>query len=852
VARKQIKIDDPDASDTFENERRIMRLLRLTRHENMVQLLASYSVLDLNDISSHFLLMPLADMRLTSVFEVAGQSKALTLEEVFGTEINLLRQIHGLSSALETLHFYESVDEALPLKGYHFDLDPRNILIQDGRLLLADFGLSRMKNESSDSCTPFHGGGTSNYTAPECIVGEQQYHGSKSDMWSFGGILCDLVAWMMGGVQLLDRFQNDRKRTAMGIKSSRFHIGGEPHPVVEEWMATHHPDMNPSHRGLCSLSKRMLVINPAQRPNSRVTSAQLFMIAAQAHIRRILDILGHLENSSRSWRLQLEHIKLKVWARHAELFDPTSLLIPKEPCWLQETSRSHKVVKGLLQDADVEVGLLQSEKDLARPGLAVFETLQDICEHLWELAPRTIRDTMARDTELEIRNITDIDLDEGQPSFTAGDTEDTKSNYCDLLQLAAMRKFTRYTRAIEETAGIEGDPSVEFDVRLFDEKEVQVIKPEYESSKKRESRREWSLVTVGNQAVRYLCEWVYYDAGLMDIEPQKLHRRVCSIVRQLSIIKAENYAQNHLKVLPCEGYFMSSMQSAFGILFRLPTSASTQVEPVSLNQILRHTSRPTLTEVFRMAKAVARSIFRFHGIPWVHKNISSHTLVFIDELLWRITAAGETSVHRAHAGEVLENESQASSITKTPWWARRNAKTSLSSEAIPSKGRSLRNTPVQEGDDDVRKQRQFKLNDVHSHYIVGFNHSRPDDKLTFTGGKEGLSYEYQHYKYANQSGQSFQSGYDYYSLGLVLLELGLWTSLDNLPILDQKLADMSLDTIQDVMYEKAVPLLGPMVGEDYQEAVRICLSEELLDLERLKVEEIFSKQVLARLESCHA
>ncbi len=135
---------------------------------------------------------------------------------------------------------------------------------------------------------------------------------------------------------------------------------------------------------------------------------------------------------------------------------------------------------------------------------------------------------------------------------------------------------------------------------------------------------------------------------------------------------------------------------------------------------------------------------------------------------------------------------------------------------------------------------------------MGFNHSRLDKKLTFTGGKEGLSYEYQHYKYAKQSGQSFHSGYDYYSLGLVLLELGLWMSLDNLPILDQKLADMSLDTIQDVMYEKAVPLLGPMVSEDYQEAVRICLSEELLDLERLKVEEIFSKQVLARLESRHA
>ncbi len=449
-----------------------MRLLRSARHENMVQLLASYSVVGLNDISSHFLLMPLADMRLTSVFKVAGQIKALTLEEVFGTEINLLRQIHDISSALETLHYCESVEEALPLKGYHFDLDPRSILIQDGRLLLADCGLSRMKNESSDSCTPFHGGGASDYTVPECIVGEQQYHGSKSDMWSFGGIICDLMAWMMGGVQLLDRFQNDRKRTAMGIKSSRFHTGGEPHPVVKKWMETHQPDMNPSHRGLCSLSERMLVINPAQRPNSRVTTEQLFMIAAQAQLRRIPDSLGYLESRSRSWRLQLDHIKLRVCARHAELFYPISLLIPEEPCWFQETSRWHKVVKGLLQDADVEIGLQKSEKDLDRPGLAVFETLQDICERLWELAPQTVRDTMARDTELEIRNITDIDLDEGQPSFIAGDTENMKSSYSDLLQLAAMRKFTRYTRAIEEKTGIEGVPSVEFDVRLFDEKEV--------------------------------------------------------------------------------------------------------------------------------------------------------------------------------------------------------------------------------------------------------------------------------------------------------------------------------------------------------------------------------------------
>ena len=223
-------------------------------------------------------------------------------------------------------------------------------------------------------------------------------------------------------------------------------------------------------------------------------------------------------------------------------------------------------------------------------------------------------------------------------------------------------------------------------------------------------------------------------------------------------------------------------------------------------------------------------------------------MVFLDEYLSSKIASMETLASEHHAIKICGDESQAKPAKKSPWWILGQPKASTTSKALASKSRSL---PAQQDFHDLRKQDQFKLNSIGSHYIVGFNHSRADNTFTFTRGEEGLSYEYQHYKYASQSGKPFQSGYDYYSLGLVLLELGLWTPLDKLPILDQELVDMPLDAIQNLMSEEAVPLLGPIVGEEYQEAVRICLSEELLDIERSKVEEIFSKQVLGRLEKCH-
>ena len=68
-------------------------------------------------------------------------------------------------------------------------------------------------------------------------------------------------------------------------------------------------------------------------------------------------------------------------------------------------------------------------------------------------------------------------------------------------------------------------------------------------------------------------------------------------------------------------------------------------------------------------------------------------------------------------------------------------------------------------------------------YIVGFNHSRPDEPCAFTEGPgqgSGLQ-DYQHPHY-QQNRSRYRPGFDYYSLGIVLLEIGLWASLANITV----------------------------------------------------------------------
>ena len=97
--------------------------------------------------------------------------------------------------------------------------------------------------------------------------------------------------------------------------------------------------------------------------------------------------------------------------------------------------------------------------------------------------------------------------------------------------------------------------------------------------------------------------------------------------------------------------------------------------------------------------------------------------------------------------------------------------------------------------------------------------------------------------------QRFCLGYDYYSVGL-LLEIGLWEPLSDSRLLERDIKDVQLVVQQDLWLSQAVPRLGLLVGRTCREAVRVCLSDELLNVSDEEAKNGFETRVVDEL-SCY-
>ena len=104
-------------------------------------------------------------------------------------------------------------------------------------------------------------------------------------------------------------------------------------------------------------------------------------------------------------------------------------------------------------------------------------------------------------------------------------------------------------------------------------------------------------------------------------------------------------------------------------------------------------------------------------------------------------------------------------------------------------------------------------------YVVGFSHSRPDEVSSYSGGPElSKTNPYQHPSYFVD--KRYRAEYDYYSLGLVLLEIGIWVPLSGMI---KKLQHCSFEQIRQHLIGKQLPFLKKSMGRHYYEAVKSCL-----------------------------
>lgn len=143
---------------------------------------------------------------------------------------------------------------------------------------------------------------------------------------------------------------------------------------------------------------------------------------------------------------------------------------------------------------------------------------------------------------------------------------------------------------------------------------------------------------------------------------------------------------------------------------------------------------------------------------------------------------------------------------------------------------------------------------MQSPYFLGFLSSRQNEENAFTEGPtdDSRHKDYQHPEYLRGKVR-FRAEFDYYSLGLTLLELGLWSSLDKI-VASSDFSGRSPEEVREILLKKRVPHLGQTMGELYRDAVDACLrggfgAEGDSSLEIcLK----FKEQVVDRLASCRA
>ncbi|KAL8727025.1 MAG: hypothetical protein Q9166_006323 [cf. Caloplaca sp. 2 TL-2023] len=234
------------------------------------------------------------------------------------------------------------------------------------------------------------------------------------------------------------------------------------------------------------------------------------------------------------------------------------------------------------------------------------------------------------------------------------------------------------------------------------------------------------------------------------------------------------------RILKSHGYCHDTSTHRFGLIYELPPSKRWTVDSagharvLSLRELLNRVPHCPLNHKVRFGCNIAQAVLYVHLVGWVHKSIRpDNILVFEDE--------------------VLEND---------------------------------------DDDEDDRHRRNRFPYVLNSPYLAGFEYARSVKALSDkTGNAEWRVNIYRHPKRQHLvQNEEYNMAHDIYSLGVVLLELGLWGSNGFIPF--QKRETIFKGIHADEVKSELLGLtkgtkadgVAVFLGERYADLVSFCLN----------------------------
>ena len=642
----------------------------------------------------------------------------------------ILRALHGLSSGLAYLHNFRlwsrTGNKSLvsAWHGYHHDIKPRNILVGNGTFILSDFGLSKLKIPDEETQTSWKDT-TFEYGAPECrnqFTFEAGKVGRALDIWSLACVSCEVATYILLGAEGVTEFRVRRRiQHAYGMASS-FHDGSRVSSNVRAFLRELEGRAKmPSLHALLSIIRPMFSEQPEERPKAKEVETSLGQITLGAFSSKLahkIDMLGQLPEivSSNIAKARLTIEKNRLLAWEA-VIGLNPIPVANQP---NETQFAFTSISEMTNTVQMVFEKLASSEKGGFPypsHEALITVLQNMNDELSNLTPKHLKQSIEdRFMVITTENI-DKPWTKDEGNFKVADPK------ADALEVLEQLKGSSGGNGTQ-SSDLSRTAAIKYLSILFSEDKLQPSSPTIQATDIMEDTSPGDANTRPNVFLykkerRVLIEWQLYGARLDDEgNSSSLELLVYS---QFDRVKALATMLGH-RPQPERFRVLDCLGPLHdpknGRSGLVYTFPKNDTLPIRLHKLFRHNGRQLRLPNPTEKLALARAIV--NAINGFHVSGWLHKGINSYNVLF------------------FQNPSE-SPLTLT----------------------------------------------LSQPYIVGFDHSRPDSHFAFSEGPNPLSShsllenEYIHPEY--RKGRSrYHRCYDYYSLGLLLLEIGTWHPLSTI------------------------------------------------------------------------